>query len=1258
MPDSKPNARRVSLLKEFFRDLLKPGYVNTRIEAAKKAAKQKLKKGEKEVPYVYRFLDVTSQAISEEQVTSEHNFPIIAAYCSSFAGDLPTKKEAAISWAGSTFRLNDPVDAVARQAWIEDEGAVLRGFASWACDRAQRNPKARKGDDHEKMQALKQIIQAKKEELRPDMPQTKQKEEADDDVDDHACRAEGEEEEPAAEDECLPGEDLEPLSDKEGESGTFKDENAGRGTTPTPKINSKVSAKAQSMLEASQSEDARLALEAQVKTRKAIREKKKGDDGGDDDPRSPDSIPERGRGRGRGGKEPETSAKKARHVEAEEEDEDEDMETGQEEEEEEAPEPPKGTKKAPQKSPKDKKEEARKSPKDKKKEAPKSPRDEKKESQISPDDKKDSLTAVEQVKRHWTPRFRELAKKDPRLQLDELVLSGNKGSWTIRLEGHDSTISPRFTASSGHWYVTDADEQRIPKLNKKYRTDFGINQKNGLQMGWNHFDSPVEGCFTCGWVGVLKATSKEVKIVDYVAQIARLGLNWVPQAAQNLLALKPSYDSQEDAQNPFPDYESPPGKRIFQQKQAGKQPIRADSAATVIVTPQPKLKRRGSTDFSGPLSKKPRQAKGSDATRTNRKLEQQFEEADESQGEEDPDTTANEEAIKASPKPKAKAKAKKSSKPARKTNPAPAKPSAETDSNKPSKDSENTGRAKPNKDSENTGRTKPKDSGNTGRTKPTKEGGSEPEDPKDKTARSSKDPMPRSPKKSTKPSAAKPPSPEKKKPTTSNDKEQEEQSLDDKKKVAHRMYMRFYRSIHSKNKMSSLYEDFLQTEGNWRNSMVYKSIKSTTKNGRRGIRRWLTRRQLLATFDTKEIVDSIIARKETDEYLRSTEVREHPDCPGLVQYLVLVEEEVTDEDMDEITDMFRLEDAGSSVDDDSDSGSDDDGDDNDTPASKTKVRKDKSKKDKKNQKAATKEDKEAEAEKARFKKTKQDANKAIGQLSKMIRDHNTKSKSVQDALRKDINDAVHRLTACRADLQAAIDGHEEQQMLSMTQAANELMQNMQDAAGALLPAPLTKMGSFSGKNNARDFARSVRLPVVLAYAPDYVQTILKKKSDSQEEERVKIPVLMPHKILSFLFEELGLTIDADTVSKYWAHCKRHCPWAGSDDFDGTHIPVSLYGDTARYGQGYDQSKVTGCFMMFLVENGYFGDPDANSLHKLFLIAFRDFKAFQKALHHQLKDVTIRRLNTRLHHTFREEDAMRWLKGAWADFAIVNKPEAE
>ena len=40
-----------------------------------------------------------------EQVTSEHNFSILAAYCSSFAGDLPTKKEAEAE-TGSILRCS------------------------------------------------------------------------------------------------------------------------------------------------------------------------------------------------------------------------------------------------------------------------------------------------------------------------------------------------------------------------------------------------------------------------------------------------------------------------------------------------------------------------------------------------------------------------------------------------------------------------------------------------------------------------------------------------------------------------------------------------------------------------------------------------------------------------------------------------------------------------------------------------------------------------------------------------------------------------------------------------------------------------------------------------------------------------------------------------------------------------------------------------------------------------------------------------
>ncbi|CAE7650278.1 unnamed protein product [Symbiodinium sp. CCMP2592] len=1149
-------------------------------------------------PFLYRFLDVTGKAISEDQVTTEHNFGIIAAYCGSFAGDLPTKKEAAVLWAGSTFRLNDAIDSVAQQAWAEDESAILRSFASWACDRAQRNAKARKGEEHEKMQALKQIIQSKKEDMRPDTQPAESKDEAHGDDDDHACQREGE--------------------DKEADDEEMEEE---------------------------------------------------------------------------------------------------------EEEGENAPEPPQDKKEGAQKSPKDKKDEPQKSPKDKKKDPQKSPEDKKKCPQKPEDKDKDSQKPIDKVKAHWAPKFRELAKKDDRLELDELVLTGSKGSWTIRLEGHETTISPRFTPSSGHWYVTDPDPGRIPGLNLKYKMDFAINQKGGLTMGWNHFDSlelspgtqkfvrdwgqleflrvlashriKVEGCFTCSWVAAVNgfwqlrqhehtqkprskrlagmadwmlsdlALSREcllalayagfpslmLHLVDYIAQNAT-GSNRVRAEASVLIAFM-SYDSsKEDAQNPFPEYEeTPPGKRTFQGKKAGRGPLRVDSAATLVVeTPPPKLKRPGSTELSGSLSKKVRHALKADATKAQKNLEDEFEEADCSQGQEDPDTTANKEAPKGKrTSPKAKAKAKNKARVAS-SKPKATKPNEDPSKTKPKKDSGKTPATKPSKKPDSKAKAKAtpkKDSGKTAATKPSIDDGSETEEPSDKKARSSKDPMPRSPKRSPKKAGAKPTSPQKSKASKN---EQEEQSMDEKKKIAHRMYMRFYRSVHSKNKMSSLYEDFLQTEGNWRNSLVYKSIKSITRNGRRGIRRWITKRQMLTVFDSAEVVDSIIARKETDDYLRSTEVREHPDCPGLMQYLVLVEEEVTDEDMDEIEDMFRMED---------------------------------------DKEEMSPEDKEKEEEKVRLKKTKQDANKVIGQLSKMIRDHNTKigeleglfgakSKTVQNAVRKEVNDAIAQLTACRANLQAAIDGHQEEQMLSMTDAAKDLMKKMEgsvlafskkksalppssemvfdmidnassigreDAAGALLPAPLTKMGSFCGKNNARDFARSVRLPVVLAYAPTYVETIVKKKADSEEEVRVKIPVLLPHCILAYVFDELGLNISTDALSKYWKHCKRYCPWASDPAFDGTHIPVTLYGDTARYGQGYDQSKVTGCFLMFLVENGYFGDPVANSLHKLLVVAFRDFKTFQRSFHHQLKDVKHRRLNTRLHHTFREEDAMRWLKGA-------------
>ncbi|CAE7034151.1 unnamed protein product [Symbiodinium sp. CCMP2456] len=101
-----------------------PGYVNQRIEELRRRLAKASKQDGAEVSFRFRFLDVESKSISEAQVCSDHNYPVLLNYCATFAGDLPTKKET--------------------EEWAEEEAGVLRSYASWACDRAQRNKTTRR----------------------------------------------------------------------------------------------------------------------------------------------------------------------------------------------------------------------------------------------------------------------------------------------------------------------------------------------------------------------------------------------------------------------------------------------------------------------------------------------------------------------------------------------------------------------------------------------------------------------------------------------------------------------------------------------------------------------------------------------------------------------------------------------------------------------------------------------------------------------------------------------------------------------------------------------------------------------------------------------------------------------------------------------------------------------------------------------------------------------------------------------------------
>ena len=80
--------------------------------------------------------------------------------------------------------------------------------------------------------------------------------------------------------------------------------------------------------------------------------------------------------------------------------------------------------------------------------------------------------------------------------------------------------------------------------------------------------------------------------------------------------------------------------------------------------------------------------------------------------------------------------------------------------------------------------------------------------------------------------------------------------------------------------MSTLFEDFMSSKGQWRNSIIIKTVKNKRRNGKRGVRKWLTETQLMQIFTNRQVVLAIINRKKADPELAATEIREHPECPG------------------------------------------------------------------------------------------------------------------------------------------------------------------------------------------------------------------------------------------------------------------------------------------------------------------------------------------------------------------------------------------
>ena len=83
----------------------------------------------------------------------------------------------------------------------------------------------------------------------------------------------------------------------------------------------------------------------------------------------------------------------------------------------------------------------------------------------------------------------------------------------------------------------------------------------------------------------------------------------------------------------------------------------------------------------------------------------------------------------------------------------------------------------------------------------------------------------------------------------------------------------------TKREMTYLFESWCNAEENWKNSCVYTNITSSSGSIRRGVKKWLTRKELVEKLGA-EVAEYVIAHKMNDEKLRATETRYHPDAPG------------------------------------------------------------------------------------------------------------------------------------------------------------------------------------------------------------------------------------------------------------------------------------------------------------------------------------------------------------------------------------------
>ena len=94
-----------------------------------------------------------------------------------------------------------------------------------------------------------------------------------------------------------------------------------------------------------------------------------------------------------------------------------------------------------------------------------------------------------------------------------------------------------------------------------------------------------------------------------------------------------------------------------------------------------------------------------------------------------------------------------------------------------------------------------------------------------------------------------------------------------------------------------------------------------------------------------------------------------------------------------------------------------------------------------------------------------------------------------------------------------------------------------------------------------------------------VKILLPIKISENDFETQQWTMLDPHTILGYLWNDVKLRVPTEEVREFWSHARAHKePWAMSHPASDLHVPIGLYGDSAKISTAFNSDKVLGVFM--------------------------------------------------------------------------------